>query len=497
MYKISLSMIVKNEEKFLEGCLLSVKDVVDEIILVDTGSTDNTIEIAKKYGAKIFHFDWVNDFSAARNYALKNSSGKWILYLDADERLSPDSINYIKNLKNEVPDKAYECTITNIERVNGRPSTMLYTRVFPNKPMIKFEGKIHEQIENSLIKNKIQVVKSGIRIIHHGYDLNEDAKVKKAERNLKILQAEFNSNPSSYYAYQLGQTYGILNLPDEAVKYFLIALKDPVLRNEYKSVAFRFIALVYAEKNLFEQALTFINKSLKYDDKQPLALLGAAGINLKMNNKDEVLRLCKKAVECNTEYLQNKRSSSQAILLDGKNLFYEVMNLVNSLKDKANVNNFLNYFTEKIDPEFSIELEALKKLVNNEALPEKLLSEWLERIDKKNAGIISAFMLSYSYSGKLLEIFLKKFYNDVNILKLISSKFKNETSSSVEDLLQRTFELDTSDGSLVFFLVTLKIRNNKLTEILPIIKKAETNFRGKPEVLSRIHEMKRKLIPLL
>ena len=79
---LTLSMIVKNEENYLGGCLESVKDIVDDIVIVDTGSTDKTIEIAEKYGAKIFHFEWVNDFSAARNFALAKSTGDWILYLD-------------------------------------------------------------------------------------------------------------------------------------------------------------------------------------------------------------------------------------------------------------------------------------------------------------------------------------------------------------------------------------------------------------------------------
>ena len=76
---ISLSMIVKNEEKYLRDCLESVKGVVDEIILVDTGSTDSTVRIAQEYGAKIFNFEWINDFSAARNYSLDQCSGDWIL----------------------------------------------------------------------------------------------------------------------------------------------------------------------------------------------------------------------------------------------------------------------------------------------------------------------------------------------------------------------------------------------------------------------------------
>ena len=80
MPKLTLSMIVKNEEQYLHGCLKSVKDVADEIIIVDTGSTDSTKDIASSFGAKIYDFDWIDDFSAARNFALEKSTGDWILY---------------------------------------------------------------------------------------------------------------------------------------------------------------------------------------------------------------------------------------------------------------------------------------------------------------------------------------------------------------------------------------------------------------------------------
>jgi glycosyltransferase involved in cell wall biosynthesis len=91
-------MIVKNEEKYLKECLDSVKDIVGEIVIVDTGSTDNTQKIASEYGASLFQFEWINDFSAARNFALSKSKGEWILYLDADERITNESRKIIQDM---------------------------------------------------------------------------------------------------------------------------------------------------------------------------------------------------------------------------------------------------------------------------------------------------------------------------------------------------------------------------------------------------------------
>ena len=93
--KLSVCMIVRDEEKNLPRCLESVESVADELIIVDTGSKDNTISIAKDFGAKIFHFEWCDDFSAARNQYLKYATGNWILQIDADEELLLESVPHV------------------------------------------------------------------------------------------------------------------------------------------------------------------------------------------------------------------------------------------------------------------------------------------------------------------------------------------------------------------------------------------------------------------
>ena len=158
-------MIVKNEEKYLRECLNSVKDIIDEIIIVDTGSTDDTINIAKEFNAKIYNYIWIEDFSDARNFALNKSTGDWILYLDADERLSAKSINKLKNIikKNEL--SGYRCIVNSIDDINGKPNLMRYTRLFHNNPSIRFKGKIHEQIDDSLLENGYKISDTDIEII--------------------------------------------------------------------------------------------------------------------------------------------------------------------------------------------------------------------------------------------------------------------------------------------------------------------------------------------
>jgi glycosyltransferase involved in cell wall biosynthesis len=195
-------MIVKNEEKYLEDCLRSVESVVDEIVIVDTGSSDRTLDIAQKYKAKIFHFDWVNDFSAARNFALEKSTGDWILYLDADERLREKDKKKIKTLLlGSNKRSAFSLVVNSINEVNNRAEKMNYVRLFPNNPKIKFEGAAHEQIVPSLLKNNYKIVITGIEIIHLGYNISKEELQRKAERNLSILLEDYKNKKSSYVAF--------------------------------------------------------------------------------------------------------------------------------------------------------------------------------------------------------------------------------------------------------------------------------------------------------
>ena len=159
-------MIVKNEEKFLEGCLQSVKDLVNEIIIVDIGSTDNTKKIAEKFGAKIYDHEWKNDFAEARNFALKKTSGDWVIYLDADERLPQ---KYHSDVKRIINANQHDALITKIRsEVSGPlgnvPHFQTYPRIFRNGKKIKFVYPVHEQILPSLIDQKFRMIQTGIMI---------------------------------------------------------------------------------------------------------------------------------------------------------------------------------------------------------------------------------------------------------------------------------------------------------------------------------------------
>ncbi len=204
---ISLCMIVKDEEENLPRCLQSVKSVVDEIVIADTGSTDRSKEIAASFGAKIFSFEWRDDFSAARNFSLQNASGKWILWLDADEALEEGFAFKVRSELKKENIAGLHFPFVNVYKDRHEPPT-LFLRMFLRHPEISWVNVIHEQILGSVQKyankNNLAIGTCPAKIFHFGYSDSEMRKKGKYERNLKLFQKQLEQYPDDPYSwYQL------------------------------------------------------------------------------------------------------------------------------------------------------------------------------------------------------------------------------------------------------------------------------------------------------
>jgi glycosyltransferase involved in cell wall biosynthesis len=186
-------MIVKNEEKWLPRCLDSVKGTVDEIIIVDTGSTDRTKEIAAEHGAIVHEFDWNDNFADARNFGLEQAKGEWILWLDADEELEEEDREHLRDVLSH-----QECYFGRIKVVNyygtapvsyDRSHIMNQYRLFRNDPQLRFAGAIHEQLDiEALDLSDKSILVLPVTLHHYGY-LEEAVEEKgKKERNLRLLE---------------------------------------------------------------------------------------------------------------------------------------------------------------------------------------------------------------------------------------------------------------------------------------------------------------------
>lgn len=229
-------MIVKNEEENLPRCLSSVQNLVDEMIIVDTGSTDKTVEIAKSFGAKVFYFQWINDFSAARNFGLNYAKGDWLLIMDADDELEKEGVEKIRIL---AQDKKMEAYIVETISYLGENSGVDYSisshpRIIRNRKEYRFTGKIHEQILVNILKyaNESQIANvDGLKFYHYGYLKKHIEKQQKRVRNLEILQEQakeienIESVDYKFLHYNIGTEYLAQGKPLEAWKEYQISIQ--------------------------------------------------------------------------------------------------------------------------------------------------------------------------------------------------------------------------------------------------------------------------------
>lgn len=498
---LTLSMIVKNEERYLEDCLKSVRGAADEIIIVDTGSTDRTKSIAKQYGASVYDFKWADDFSAARNYALERSNGDWILYLDADERISPESIDELKRITSCEKKEGIYCRVVSIDDVKRRPSVMSYVRLFPKHSDVKFEGAVHEQIEYSILRSGFEIKDSGIEIIHIGYNIEEDGIRKKAGRNLAILKKEYEREGSSYYALQLAQTYGILHDKINAVRYFKIALKDEELRPEYKSVAYRYLAVDKAESSDWRGALELINKSLKSDEQQPLALLVAANVHLKLKNPEEASKYSLRAYDVNKNFLTAKRKSHQAILMDEEGILFECLNVAMSA---GNLELFKYYFgklkeeiTSIHEPEKLNELNLFDTLLNDKEIDDETAQVYLDCVNAGNLDIVVTLLSAYKRHDTkifLLKGISKRYPENSVILNRLGLALSDAGRlSEAEDVFSSSMKANVEDPGTVFYMISVYLKRKKVNEIVELLELADRRFAGRNEVISRLTALKQKL----
>jgi glycosyltransferase involved in cell wall biosynthesis len=212
-------MVVKDEERELARCLDSVRGLARELVLVDTGSTDNTHGVAALYGARIFPFDFrVPDFAAARNFAISQASGSWILMLDADESLAPGGPALIETLVALNANAGYFFERRNHSFDSPTLVTDYVVRLFPNRPSYRFRGRVHETIDASIVSSGGKLHKTGIRIEHNFACADRD----RRGRNLwylGILQEEIAANPNDLSRLDfLAAEYHQLRMFDEATK---------------------------------------------------------------------------------------------------------------------------------------------------------------------------------------------------------------------------------------------------------------------------------------
>ena len=314
MLPISVCIIGKNEEKFLEGCLQNLSVYDWEIIFVDTGSTDTTKEIAFKYTKNVYDFEWINDFSAARNFAASKATRDWILAIDCDEYVQSFNQKALVKMLKDYPDSSAFIDICNLStNLKDYTRSEVY-RLYPKK-IFHFENSIHEQLIR-IDHKPATSFHSGISTMHYGYiDGQVDLK-KKAIRNLELLLEIIKKEPDNpYHYYHTGLTYINLHDYDNAVDYLTKATEydlDP--------------KLPWVRELIYYYGTSLINANMAQ------VALGLEGIYADFKNVPEYI------------YLMGLVYAANGLFAKSLTMLSKVVNMKEECQILAGVTTFLGYF---------------------------------------------------------------------------------------------------------------------------------------------------------
>ena len=241
----SLCIITKNEEKNLADCIGPLRELFKDIVVVDTGSTDKTRELARALGARVFEFPWVDNFAAARNETLRHALGRFVFWMDADDRIDQENVAKLKRLLENLPDAnvAFVMKCLCVARAPGETATVVdHVRLFRNDPHIRWKYRVHEQILPGVKSAGGRSEWSDVVIRHIGYT-DPALRGRKLERDLRLLKLEEQEKPDDAFTlFNLGSHYHEVNKPAEALPYLRRSLEkshsqDSIVRKLYATIA--------------------------------------------------------------------------------------------------------------------------------------------------------------------------------------------------------------------------------------------------------------------
>ncbi|MCC3374068.1 glycosyltransferase [Cohnella sp. REN36] len=374
---LSLCMICKNEEKVLTRCLESVQGIADEIIVVDTGSTDKTKEIARRYTEHVYDFVWVNDFAMAKNEAIRRATSKWILVLDADEYLDRDGkdafLAYLSNQDHRQP-VGYVLPIYNfIDPVqSGKFMESSAVRLFPNHPDIYFDRPIHEQVE--LRGGELPSASYPLVIFHTGYLTETKKEKQKSARNLSIFKDLKSSQSFTEYDYfTLANEYSVIRDYKKALYYYERALtKKTEKMSIFPFVRYQ-IVLVLIELKRYKDALVYIEDNLRRWPNYPDYYTIKGSVFEALGLYEEAIALYQEALEKADSHGKNGRFWVMSPSL-GSHL--PITNLVKLYQDAQNIPQTVYHLTQLVQMNTNDHLSLfrlLNILVQSES-PEGILA---------------------------------------------------------------------------------------------------------------------------
>ncbi|MGB9679516.1 MAG: glycosyltransferase [Thermoanaerobacteraceae bacterium] len=409
---LSLCLITKDEEKNIARCINSVKDIVDEIVVVDTGSKDKTVQIAKSFGAKIIYDKWEDDFSKARNKAIENATGDWILFLDADEEIKKEDVDKIRPLLNDDTIEAYLLKFVNYAGTsvsNGLTEINYNYRLFRNNKQIKYIYPIHENLRN-IVYNRAPISKnSDVTILHYGYLSEIRIEKNKSEKYIKIISKYLESNPEDKFQHaNLAVEYFNIEDYKKALKHLLIAVKGIDVNASSATRILRYLIGCYISLKDYNTALKVINDAKEFYKDVPdfYFLEGMLYLDQKRYEKAvEIFEKCISIGEYNGIFITMGGTGSYRAKYM-RALSFEKLNIL----DKA-VIEYIEIL--KINPNYQEAFIKLFDLLIKNQNPEGVLEFFNKYVDTKSPANIALMARLYIKSGEFA--FSKKYLDMIEI----------------------------------------------------------------------------------
>jgi len=296
--RLTLCMIVRDEEERLGDCLDTVSGLIDELVVIDTGSTDRTVELAEQHGARIGHFPWCDDFAAARNESLKLATGDWVMWLDADDRLPAEHHGEIRKLLSQGRDKAYFFALDD----RGYESvSCLQMRLFPNVEGVAFEMPIHEQVTPSLARLGISTVPTDVAVVHTGYTTPEVVAEKK-QRYLGILERWLEDHPGDYISRShVALTHHTAGSLETAREHYRLIVEESDCLADHNYVVYTtallFLGRTCAKLGDHEQAFEWMRRAEEVDEAYVLTRFSLAEEHLALERPEQALEYARSVLE--------------------------------------------------------------------------------------------------------------------------------------------------------------------------------------------------------
>lgn len=361
---LSVCMIVKNEEKMLEKTLVPLAKAADEIILVDTGSTDGTKDVAKRFGARIHEFAWIDDFSAARNESLKHAQGEWIIWVDGDEYIKEEYLFALKSFLEKAKKDIYALPVYECEQGKLEGSTHYFrNKVLRNHQGYHFERPINEQLryKNGEGLKEVECL-VGIKIAHWGKTLAKDMMQKKVERNIKMFEEAAKKHPNDLiYHFLLAQNYYKIRDYEKAIEeYSRVVEIDP--KNNLAVPSYTRMGHMLLEQGQNHKALAAFEKALSLNPEYAEALNLKATVFMHLKNFNKAIETLKKVLSLKIPAV-SQTSINQSHYTYLPNFILGNIYLFSKRPEEAR-EAFVKAYEYQPSPKLKIKIDKLDQLLN-------------------------------------------------------------------------------------------------------------------------------------